>query len=76
MEEWNRNTVIRNELNIFNSNNTIHNNGIHCIYHDERMEPDRIPKQLMGYTLTGARYIVRPTPSSTTARKKNLKLEF
>jgi hypothetical protein len=42
-----------NELNIFNLNNIIQNNRLNWIQHVERMNPERIPKQLMEYTLRG-----------------------
>jgi hypothetical protein len=46
-----RNTAIRNEINIFNSNGRIDNNRLNCIPHGERIEPDRNPKHLTCYTL-------------------------
>jgi hypothetical protein len=45
-----RNTVIRNELKIFSVNNRIKKNRLNWIHHVGRMEPERIPKQLMDYT--------------------------
>jgi hypothetical protein len=68
-EGSNRNTAIRNEINIFNSNGRIHNNRLNCIPHGERIEPDCSPKQFMAYTPTGARCIGYPTPSFTTAQQ-------
>jgi hypothetical protein len=41
------NTVIRNELNVFNFNNIIQNNRLNWIHDGEKMEPERIPEQLM-----------------------------
>jgi hypothetical protein len=45
-----KNTVIRNELNIFNLNNIIRSNRFNWITHVERVEHQRIPKQLLDYT--------------------------
>jgi hypothetical protein len=50
-----RNTVIRNELKIFSVNNRLN-----CIHRVGRMEPERIPKQLMDNTPRGTRSIRRP----------------
>jgi hypothetical protein len=55
-----RNTVIRNELEIFSVNNRIQNNRLNWILDVGRMEPERIPKQLMDYTPRGTRSIGRP----------------
>jgi hypothetical protein len=55
-----RNTVIRNELKVFSVNNRIHNNRLNWIHHVGRMEPERIPKQLMDYTPRGTRSNGRP----------------
>jgi hypothetical protein len=55
-----RNTVIRNELNIFSENNRIQNNRLNWIHRVGRMEPERIPKQLMDYTPGGTSSIGRP----------------
>jgi hypothetical protein len=55
-----RNTVIRNELKIFSINNIIQNNRLNWIHHVGRMEPERIPKQLMDYTRRVTRSIGRP----------------
>jgi hypothetical protein len=54
-----RNTVIRNELKIFSVNNRIQNNRLNWIHHVARMEPERIPKQLMDYTPRVTRSIGR-----------------
>jgi hypothetical protein len=42
-----RNTMIRNELNIFNLNEIIQNDSTNWIHHVERVTPENIPKQLM-----------------------------
>jgi hypothetical protein len=55
LEDPIRNTVIRNKLTTFNLNNTIQNNRINWIHHIERIEPERIPKQLMDHTPRGKR---------------------
>jgi hypothetical protein len=55
-----RNTVIRNELKVFSLNNRIQNSRLNWIHHVGRMEPERIPKQLMDYTPGGTRSIGRP----------------
>jgi hypothetical protein len=52
-----RDTVIRSELNIFNSNNQLQNNKLNWIHRAERMEPKQILKHLMDYTPTGIRSI-------------------
>jgi hypothetical protein len=57
VEISNRNTEIRNEINIFNLNNRIHNSRLNWIHHDERIEPHLIPKQLMDCTPRGERCI-------------------
>jgi hypothetical protein len=51
--------VIRNELNIFDLNIGIQNNGLNWIRHVERMEPERIPKQFVDCTTRGTRFIGR-----------------
>jgi hypothetical protein len=56
-----RNTVIRNELKIFSVNNRIQNNILNRIHHVGRMEPERVPEQLMDYTRRGTRSIGRTT---------------
>jgi hypothetical protein len=50
-----RNTVTINELNIFDWNNRIQNNRLNWINDLERLKPECIPKQLMGYTSAGRR---------------------
>jgi hypothetical protein len=40
-----RNTVIMNELNIFDLNNRIQNNRLNWINDVERLKPERVPKQ-------------------------------
>jgi hypothetical protein len=55
-----RNSLIRNELNIFNLNIIIQNSRLNCVHHIERMEAERIPKELMGYALRGTRSFGRP----------------
>jgi hypothetical protein len=57
-----RNTVIRTELTVFSVNNRIQNNRLNWIHHVGRIEPERIPKQLMDYTPRGIRSIGRPKP--------------
>jgi hypothetical protein len=57
LKDQTRSTVIRNGLNIFNLNNRIQNSRLNWIYHVERMEPGRIPKQLMDYATRGTRSI-------------------
>jgi hypothetical protein len=49
------NTVITSELSILNLNNRIRNNRFNWIHHVEGIEPERIPKQLMGHILGGTR---------------------
>jgi hypothetical protein len=44
-----RNAVITNELNIFNLSNMIRNNRVNYLHCVERMEAERLPKQLMDY---------------------------
>lgn len=52
-----RNTVIRNELNIFSFEDRIWNNLCKWNYHTEIMESECIPKQLMNYIPRGTRSI-------------------
>jgi hypothetical protein len=56
-----RHTVITNELKIFSANNIIQNNRLNWIHHVGRMEPERIPKQLMYYTPGGTRSLDAPS---------------
>jgi hypothetical protein len=48
-------TVIRNGLNTFNLSDRIENSRFNLIHRVERMEPERIPNQLMDYTPRGTR---------------------
>jgi hypothetical protein len=52
--------VVRNELNIFNLNIIIQNCRLNWIHRADRMEAERIPKQVMGYTFRGTGSIGRP----------------
>jgi hypothetical protein len=46
-------------LNIFNLNARIQNNRLNWIHHVERMEPERIPAQIMDYAPRGTRCLGR-----------------
>jgi hypothetical protein len=49
--------VIRNGPTILNLNNIIQNNILNWIVHVERLEPELIPMQLMGYIPRGTRSV-------------------
>jgi hypothetical protein len=51
-------------INIFNLCNSINNNRLNWIRHIKRMEPERLPKQLMDYSYT-QRSIGRPNLRSS-----------
>jgi hypothetical protein len=45
---------------VFNLNNRIRNNELNWIYQAERVQPEFIPKQLMGCAFRGMRSVARP----------------
>ncbi|PSN38586.1 hypothetical protein C0J52_26011 [Blattella germanica] len=56
-----RNTTIREELHIYDLNDKISDMKIQWLQHIDRMDPERLTKQVLHYIPTGRRSVGRPT---------------
>ncbi|PSN35900.1 hypothetical protein C0J52_26559 [Blattella germanica] len=55
-----RNTTIREELHIYDLNDKIADMKVQWLQHIDRMDPERLTKQVLHYTQTGRRSVGRP----------------
>jgi hypothetical protein len=68
---------VSSELDTFDLNNRIENNRLSWILHVGGMEPEHIPKRLMGRTPRGTRFVGRPNltlEASSDRKVETLKL--